>query len=180
MLRFELAAMQFKRTAKFVIVGAAVAAWLAAAVTSGRRPAAPPSVSSKRAIDARGAALAGETSKLHERLRPTATPREPGRNLFTFARSVSRKTETTRSASTSVDRVSPAPQPAPPLKLFGIGEDVTPDAVVRTAVISSVGQVFLAKEGDDVTDRYRVLRISSDVVELTDRASGTTIRLALQ
>ena len=64
---------------------------------------------------------------------------------------------------------APIVRPAPPaLKLSGIAEDATPDGLVRTAILSGFGQLFLAKEGDNVTERYRVVQISSDVVELTD------------
>ena len=66
------------------------------------------------------------------------------------------------------------------MRLSGIAEDATPDGVVRTAIISGFGQLFLAKEGDPVTDRYRVVKISSDVVELTDLADRSTFRLALR
>ena len=38
----------------------------------------------------------------------------------------------------------------------------------------------MAKEGDSVAERYRVVKISSDVVELADLTQGTTIRLALR
>jgi hypothetical protein len=40
--------------------------------------------------------------------------------------------------------------------------------------------LFLAKEGENVTARYRVARISSEVVELTDLDDGTVLRLALR
>ena len=36
------------------------------------------------------------------------------------------------------------------------------------AFISGGGQLFMVKEGDTVTPRYRVAKISADVVELTD------------
>jgi hypothetical protein len=67
-----------------------------------------------------------------------------------------------------------------PLKLSGIAEDEMPDGVVRTAIISGLGQLFLVKEGDSFADRYRVLRVSSDVVELTDLVDGNVLRLALR
>jgi len=66
------------------------------------------------------------------------------------------------------------------LRLSGIAEDRTPGGVVRTAIISGRGQLFLAKQGDAVTDRYQVARISSEVVELTDLTDGSLVRLALK
>ncbi len=66
------------------------------------------------------------------------------------------------------------------MKLSGIAEDVTADGVVRTAIISAFGQLFLVKEGEPVTERYRVAKISSDVVELSDLTEGTILRFALK
>jgi hypothetical protein len=66
------------------------------------------------------------------------------------------------------------------VKLSGIAEDVTAEGVSRTAIISGFGQLFLVKEGDSVTDRYRVAKISSDVVELSDLTGGAVLRLALK
>ena len=183
MLRSNSHLMSIKRTAKFVVVSAAAAAWLAAAATSGGRRDSEPIVTRTPPIDIRGAALAGEISRLHERLQPVATPREPGRNLFSFGRSKSRQAGPARPIRLAEDAgpistpTSPAP---PPLKLSGIGEDAGPDGVVRTAIISGLDQLFLAKEGESVTLRYRVLRISSDVVELTDLVDGSVLRLALK
>jgi hypothetical protein len=51
---------------------------------------------------------------------------------------------------------------------------------VRTAIISGFGDIFLVKEGDSVTLRYRVAKISPDAVELTDLTDNTPLRLALR
>jgi Tfp pilus assembly protein PilP len=65
--------------------------------------------------------------------------------------------------------------------LIGIGEDASAEGPVRTAIISAPGQLFVVKVGDRVTPRYRVDRISADVVELTEvGADGSTLRLALR
>ena len=52
--------------------------------------------------------------------------------------------------------------------------------MVRTAVISGLGQLFFAKAGDPVTARYTVSAITTDAVELRDVTTGETLRLALQ
>src|SRR6266481_2172087 len=75
--------MNLKRTATIVAIGGALLAWLAGAATSNRE-IAPAPISRSAPIEARGAELAVEVARLHERLRPTATPRQPGRNLFVF------------------------------------------------------------------------------------------------
>jgi hypothetical protein len=172
--------MNVKRTAFIVVGGGALAAWLAAAATSGNRDSGESLVLKSSAIDGRGAALAIEISRLHERLQPVARPPRAGRDLFSFVTSRPRPVEPVQTPKPAVSE-APIRRPAPPaLKLSGIAEDATPGGLVRTAIISGFGQLFLAKEGETVTDRYRVVKISSDVVELTDLAERTTLRLALR
>src|SRR6059036_1206454 len=75
--------MNPKRTATIVVVGGALLAWLAGAATS-NRTIEPAPVVSVPAIDTSGLALEQEIARLHERLRPTATPTQSNRNLFSF------------------------------------------------------------------------------------------------
>jgi hypothetical protein len=172
--------MNVKRTTTLVVAGGALAAWLAAAATSRSREIGEPLVLKPPAIDGRGAALADEISRLHERLRPSVRPPQTGRDLFSFVASRPRPVELAQMPAAALTE-APIRRPAPlAMRLSGIAEDATPDGVVRTAIISGFGQLFLAKEGDAVTDRYRVVKISSDVVELTDLADSTTLRLALR
>lgn len=161
-----------KRTAILVVVLGAFAAWLAAASTSGVRPARPVAAAPPQ-IDMRGAALAAEIERLHDRLRPTAAP-ERGRNLFQFA--------PIRAAAAPVAAVetTPAPAPAarvePSFKLIGIAED----GGVRTAILSSPNQLLMVKDGDIVASSYRVTGVSADAIELTATADGHVLRLALK
>lgn len=167
-----------KRTTTIVLGGGALAAWLAGAATSNR--ALPePIVTRALPIDARGADLAAEIARLHERLRPSATPRSPSRNLFTF-RGAPAPTVAAPAPRAAITEAPVQAPPLPPLKLSGIAEDEGPDGPVRTAMISLDGQLFLVKEGDPVTPRYKVARISPDVVELTDVTDSSTRRLALR
>ena len=161
-----------KRTVLLVLALAALAAWLAAASTSGV-PSARPIVAAPAAIDARGAALAAEIDRLHDRLRPTATP-EHNRNLFQFAARVP-------TARASVEPAAPTPPPIPvavepPFKLIGIAED----SGTRTAILSSPSQLLMVKEGELVVSKYRVTGISADAIELTDSTDGSVLRLALR
>jgi hypothetical protein len=174
--------MNLKRTATIAVVGGALAAWLAGAATS-NRSIAPPILAPAAPIEARGAELANEIARLHERLRPTATPAQPGRNLFVYHAAAPR-------AAAPIAPVAPKPAltdalpaftPAQPsLKLAGIGEDAGPDGPLRIAFITGEGQLFMVKEGENVTPRYRVTKISGDVVELLDLATNTPRRLALR
>ena len=176
--------MNFKRTSTLAFAGAAAlaaCAWLAAAATSSSRERVVPVVVRASSIDARGAALADEVSRLHDRLRPSAVPREPGRNLFSFSpRPASAPLPPPPSPKPALSEATAARPPAPVMKLSGVAEDVTATGVVRTAIISAFGQLFLVKEGEPVTERYRVTKISSDVVEVSDLSTGTVLRFALK
>jgi hypothetical protein len=176
--------MHVKRTAAIVLGGGALAAWFAGAATSNRTPSEP--ILFKPApVDARGSDLAKEIEKLHERLRPSESPRAPGRNLFTFHAAVApaaSRSPASHSAltETPVERIAPA-QPA--MKLSGISEDPGADptaAPIRMAFISGDGQLFIVKEGEQVTPRYRVEKIAVDAVELTDLTDNSVRRLTLR
>jgi hypothetical protein len=170
--------MNLKRTATFGIIGGALAAWLAAAATSNRHENLTPFEIKTRAIDSRGAELAAEIRRLHERLHPDAAPRQPGRNLFEFT--APRPNIARIDTPPALSEAAPSTT-QPTLKLSGLAEDPGPDgSIVRTAIISGPGQLFLAKEGELVTGRYRVVRISSDGVELVDLVDDSTLRLVLK
>ena len=173
--------MNLKRTATIGVVGGALAAWLASAATSSR-PIPRPIVINTPPIDLRGAELADEIARLRERLRPTTTPNQPGRNLFTFRAARPRPAAiTAEPAHAAAITEAPVARPAlPPLKLSGIAEDPGPDGPIRTAIIAGDGQLFMVKEGDAVTLRYRVVKISTEVVELTDLTDNSVRRLALR
>lgn len=186
-------AMGLKRTTIILVSGVALAAWFSAAMTPGRVPAAPMAIR-PAPIDATGAVLAGEIARLRERLRPDATPRQASRNPFVF-RSTRRVPSSAPIAPTSARDASTAAalvdRSRLRLSLVGIAEDPGPagSAPVRTAIIAGNGQLFLAKEGDIVTDRsveevedveYRVGNISADSAELTDLRDSTIHRLALK
>ncbi len=174
--------MNLKRTATVGVVGGALAAWLAAAGTSGVHVSAPRPATTTP-IEKRGAELAREIARLHERLRPTTAPRQQGRNLFQFRAPRSRPAPVTPGTPAITETPTPAPSlppPSPPLKLSGVAEDRGPDGPIRTAIITGQGQLFLVKEGEMVTSRYRVARISADVVELIEVDTNTTLRLAMR
>jgi hypothetical protein len=173
--------MNAKRAAAIVVVGGALAVWLASAATSGNRERVDPIVVTPRSIDARADLLANEIAKLHDHLRPTAVPRLPGRNLFLFG---SRQTSPAAAppvvSGPALVEAPAASHPPPPLRLIGIAENAADGGVSRTAILSGAGQLLLVKEGDNATSRYRVAKISTDVVELSDLIEGTALRLALK
>jgi uncharacterized small protein (DUF1192 family) len=171
--------MNLKRAATIVVVGGALLAWLAGAATS-NRAIEPAPLLSVPAIDMRGAALEKEIARLHERLRPSATPNQTGRNLFSFRSARVRETPAVVAPHPALVEAPPLPPPLPALKLAGIAEDAGADGPARTAIITAAGQLFTAKEGENVTARYRVVKISADVVELLDLTDNSVRRLALR
>jgi hypothetical protein len=174
--------MNLKQTATIVTTGGALAAWLVGAVTTTNHSVAPAPASERApavSIDARHAALETEISHLHDRLHPMTMPRQPGRNLFRFHAAPVAPSAAIAPPSAAV--VAPPPEPqTPSMRLIGIAEDPGADGVMRIAFISAAGQLFNLKEGETFMDRYRVVKITPDVVELTDLTDSSVKRLALR
>jgi hypothetical protein len=171
--------MHVKRTLAIVLGVGAMAAWLAGAATS-NRTFQNPIVPRPAPIDAQGDKLATEISRLHERLRPTAAPHAPGRNLFAFHTARPQAPPVAPKAALTESPLAGLIPPEPVMKLAGIAEDPGADGPIRQAIISTAGQLFIVKEGESVTGRYRVARIAPDVVELTDLVTNVPRRLALK
>jgi hypothetical protein len=177
-----MSVMTAKRAVIFVIVAGSLAAWIAAAATSGVRDVRtvdPAATTAPGKIDASGAALAAEIARLHDRLRPSVAPRLD-RNLFQFAP----RPVAAPPPAPIRQEVAPAPLAAPPpaLTLIGIAQDTAEAGTSRTAIISAPGQLFLLKEGEELTVgtfRYRVTKISSDAAELS-APDQSVLRLALK
>jgi hypothetical protein len=172
--------MNLTRTVGFCAAAGGLAALVAGATSGGRRLETPRTAPPSSGVETSTADLAAEIERLHERLRPTAVPQQPARNLFQFHQG--RSAPGIRPPEAPLPSETPAVQnPPPALQLIGIAEDAGADGVaVRTAIVSGLGQLFLVKEGDSMTDRYRVSRISSEAIELVDTSGGTPLRLALK
>jgi hypothetical protein len=173
--------MNVKRTTTIAVVGAALVAWLAGAATS-NHTILPAAVVHQTAIEKRGAELAVEIERLHERLAPSVAPSAPGRNLFVFHAAAPRQASppVAPAPRPAITDLAPPPVALPPLKLSGIAEDPGDDGPIRVAFIAGEGQLFMVKEGETVTPRYRVAKISAEVVELTDVIDNSIRRLALR
>jgi hypothetical protein len=172
--------MRWKQTLSFTVGGGAFAAWMAGAAMS-TRGVPVTRVAEPTPVELQGAALEAEILRLRERLRPTSVP-QGGRNLFDFGTSPAPRARTiVRQRPADSSQTAPAaPVPAsPPLVLIGLAEDRDGDRLVRTAIISGFGDVFLVKEGEAIGERYQVASIGPDGAVLLDRdgASTTTLRL---
>ena len=173
--------MNVKRVAAIGAVGGALAVWLAAASTMLTQPAVETPVPRATGVELRGAALAAEITRLRERLRPTTAPQLPSRNLFEFSRTAPARADPPAPHDLAeAEAPRPTAPAAPLLKLVGMAEDPGPDGPVRIAIISGFGQLFLVKEGERVTSRYQVVKISGDAAEIRDLGDNSTLTLALK
>lgn len=171
--------MQLKRLVWIGGGGGALAVWFAAAATTTPTGAiVAPAPPRPAIVDTSSAALATEIARLHERLRPDTAPLH-ARDLFRYHRAPAARASAAVIAAPEVMPV-PAPAPAlpPEMSLIGLAEDVVDGQAQRTAIISADGGPFFVKEGDTLLARYRVSRISADVVELLDQ-DDRAIRLPL-
>src|SRR5690348_12848437 len=112
------APMNLKRTAITGVAGGALVVWIAAAAVSPSRSLPIDVAPRHTAVEASGAALAAEITRLHERLRPTVQPMR-ARDLFHYA-------ARHRAAVDAPVPIAPVPltlPPAPLVKLVGIAED---------------------------------------------------------
>ena len=169
--------MNIKVAAAFVLVAGGFAGWYALSAGTNRSGPAPSHVAAAAPIDARGAVLSNEIARLGRSLQPVASPQR-ARDLFRFAEAPPRKT-----AAVPIVLPVPAAAPVPPppaFKLIGVAEDNSAGNPVRTAIISAPDQLYVVREGERVTSRYGVARISPDVVELVDTGDSTELRLALK
>ena len=171
-------------------VGASVVATYLAALqpvrTTPDAPAPRPAPSAAR-IDAAAAEIQHQANRLRVKIERTPEFHQPDRNPFRFG--ARKAPPASRPAPSSEPTITVEPMtdtPAVPVKptfrmaLAGIAEDKVGDQIVRTAIISSVGDVLLVKEGDQVGGLYKVERIGTDSVELSRLDDGSIVRLALR
>ncbi len=173
--------MNLKQAATIITTSGAIAAWFVGGATT-NHTVAPAPVAVRTPVDAKSEQLATEIGRLRERLRPTTTPRQPGRNLFRFHEApVAPPPVVAAPAAPAAPAVElPPPPTIMPMRLVGMAEDTGPDGPMRIAFVNAGGQLFNVKEGDSILDLYRVSKITADVIELTDVHDGTVRRLALR
>ncbi len=178
--------MNLKRVAAVVCGPGLLAVWLAAAAgIQGPEPTA----DAQKPVATNGVGpvlndLVTQADQLRKRLEEGPAPRPTARNPFEFAPVAVPAPPARAAVATPAPIPSVGPTPAarvrPAVTLIGVAENQTADGLVRTAVISGLGQLFLVKVGDPVTSRWRVSAIGVDVVELVDLTDNATVRLALK
>lgn len=173
------------RTVAWIGGAAVLVTWFVAAAGQDAPPTPSPSpVSQPRPLsEAERAArdIQSQAGRLRARLGAAPVPADAGRNPFLFAQRVLPAPRRTASATMAAPELPLDLQPEPaPFTLSGIATDDGPDGPARTAVLSGLGDVFLAKAGDTIASRYEVVAVGADAVELRDLASGRSIRIGLQ
>jgi hypothetical protein len=122
--------------------------------------------------------LLAQTARLRAHLESVPEAPAPARNPFEFGM---------RPAPGRAGR-QPSASPEPPgsralpqvlLRLSGIAEHAGAGGPVRTAILRTPGDLVLARVGDEVLSRYRIVAIGADAVELADMATGLPVTLAL-
>lgn len=173
------------RTAVLGAVGVAVAAVVATAVSLSDQHVHTVSVAERRSSLSNRPAVAAEIPRLHRLPDPVAAPKR-SRNPFAFgatAAAPAAKPALAGVASTpSSPEASDASRSGSPVvfTLIGIAEDARPGGTIRTAIISGSGELFLVKEGERVTERYRLSIVLPDAAVLSDVNDGATLRLVLR
>jgi hypothetical protein len=160
-----------------------LAAWLAAAAGIGfdSSPAPRPGPASPLQTDPLVAQIQSQSSRLHGYLNSVPPLKPVRRDPFRFgARPAPASPAGVGTPRLVEDASLAATELAVPLKLAGVAEDSAGDAIVRTAIISGMGQLFLVKEGEEFGGRFRVVRIGPDAASVTDRTTGMTVTLALK
>lgn len=178
------------RAAALVAGAGLVAAWLAAAADHQPSPAVTAARDSTALARAEQLAqeIESQATRLRARLAAAPQPSASDRNPFSFQAPSPRATRGSQLPQVSLDAPAVLPTESlaepEPLTLSGIAEDTATDGkaavLVRTAVLSGFGDVFLAKAGDTIAGRYEVVLVGADAVEIKDLANGRTIRLGLR
>ncbi len=162
--------------------GGVLATWLAVTPNQGVPSSTTPAA--QRPAEAREASEADWKAQA-DRLRTrtaAVTPRGSARNPFRF---IAPRTDAdggdragSRPSAAVLEPTLPSAPSLPSLTLSGVAEKVTPGGLVRTAVITSDGQIYLVGEGDSVGGRYTVVAIDREAVILRDTESAE-LRLSL-
>ena len=132
--------------------------------------AQPQTTAAERSADA----LNAQADVLRDRANAVAM-RPSKRNPFRFSSPASPARVPVIPEAADLPATDVAPPPArPSLTLTGIARE----ADVRTAIISSDGQIYLASDGDLVAGRFIVVKVDPEAVLLRD-TDGAELRLVL-
>lgn len=178
--------MSWKSYALVSGAGGLLATYLASVPVTSPDSRAPLSVGSSGPAFETTSDLEEQGRRLQMRLWRGTHYREPSRNPFRFGsaepppRAVARRGGAPAGASPGTAAPAPAPAPPPLVRLSGLAADVVEGQVVRTAILTTIRGVELAREGETVSGGYRVRSIDDNAVELVSTSDGTVLRLTLR
>ncbi len=161
----------------------ALATWLASApavVAPGESRLTPPArfdAAATQAVVVQMQELNDEAERLARRLSEVEEFSAPARDPFRFARAAAPALPAPAPAPAAPTIAAPLPVPPPPFALSGIAEDRQGEVVVRTAVITGSGDLWLVRAGEKVEGKFEVTAVDADAVELIRADTGTTVRL---
>ena len=157
--------------------GGVLATWLAVAPNPSAPAANAANVqrAAAAAAEDKAADLDAQAKLLRDRTN-TIAMRPSTRNLFTFKSTKPAPPPAGHDVQPqAIVPAAPSTPPAPRLTLAGIAQNGN----LRTAIISSGGQIYLVSEGASVADHYTVVVVDAEAVLLRD-ASGEELRLILR
>jgi hypothetical protein len=168
--------MNASRAALMVVGVNLVAVWAAAAAgsrTAMTEPAAPPQVMADEAVGEARVSLLAATERLeaHARRHVTASM---SRDPFRFgaeSRPAGRRAPDAPPSRFPAEEAAvdaPAVEPEPDIVLQGMAESADGETIVRTAILRAGSELVLVTVGMRVADRYDVVALTADSVELED------------
>jgi len=168
--------MNASRAALMVVGVNLVAVWAAAAAggrTAAIEPAAPVQGVAVEAVGEARASLLAATGRLEAHARRSVSP-AMARDPFRFgaaARPAGRRAPGRVEAGPPAEAEARAATPVeaePDIVLQGMAESADGEIIVRTAILRAGAELVLASLGTRIGDRYDVVALSADSVELED------------
>ena len=124
-----------------------------------------------------------EAARLQVRTHQEPRYNETSRNPFRFGARPALDSRPPGTSGPPPIAQPPAIPPAPPqprVLLDGIATDVVDGQEQRTAILNTDSGVVLANVGEQVAGQFRVVKISSDAVELENVTDGSVLRVVLR
>ncbi len=178
--------MTIRRAALYIGGASLLVAWFSSAASLSlqrglRDPPAPgldePSVDAV----AMAADVQTQARRLKERLASAPVPQDPVRNPFRF-RTVERPATPAPRPAATLGLLPSVGSPAEPLlALIGVAEEKKAEGLHRTGLITTdTDELIVVGVGDVVVQRYKVVAIGVDAIELADLSTGVARRLVMR
>ncbi|MCI0404281.1 MAG: hypothetical protein L0212_12315 [Acidobacteria bacterium] len=97
-------------------------------------------------------------------------PSEAKRNIFQYGHAAQPVSQRRAPTPEPVEVVPPPPPPKPPVRFFGFAQGSAGGA--RRVFLTNGEDTFIAREGEVFMQRYRLLRIGKDTVEIEETSGA--------